>query len=580
MSSGAIIPARTAIETFRDAGYKNTASALAELIDNSIEANAEDIQVFTFEEQVPIRERTLYQIQEVGVYDNGCGMSPDVLSICLQFGNGTRLQSRSGIGRFGIGLPNASVSQARRVEVYSWQNSECFHTYLDVDEVKEQDLSTVNPVIPGSIPDKYLSNIDGALPESGTLIIWKKCDRLDMSRSRTLYKALNQDLCRIYRHFLDDDELYGEQVSIKLVSTGKAKEVLDLRANDPLYLMVPCNTPGHADEATNIMHGDVVTIPIEYDYEGGIANVEIRFSIALPETQSEGGGSALGQHYARNTGISFVRAAREIDFGSFGYYNDRDERERWWGCEIRFEPVLDELFGVTNNKQAVRGVGYLDEKEFRKEHPEDWKDILHHDLKMKLRHELSRVFSQNHKQMMDAIKSRGAGKRGTTPTERAKADKSTRIANKELEGLSLPTKSLIEGQSKSNDEKIVEWQERLLEGDTTLHDSDAKKVAAEKIALKIEKDFSSWPGAQFFSVEVTGGTCVLVVNRKHPFFTDLYEPLMDVGDDKYIEAMDLALMSYARMEDELYSRTEDLDEIREVWGRHLKHFLIELRKHA
>jgi len=392
MVADAIIPAMTAIETFRDAGYRNTASALAELIDNSIEAKATDVQVFTFEEQIQIKSRTVYQIQEVAVYDNGEGMSPKVLNVCLQFGNGTRLQSRSGMGRFGIGLPNASVSQARRVEVYSWKDGKCHHTYLDVDEVKEKNLHTVNPVVETKLPKSYAESIDGEIGPSGTLIIWKKCDRLDMARSRTLYKALNQDLCRIYRHFLDDDDSYGKKVKIRLITTGKDRKILDLRANDPLYLMVPNNVPGCEEEPTNVMHGTVVDIPIEYDHDGNTSSVQIRFSIALPETQAMGGNSPVGQHYARNTGISFVRAAREIDFGSFSYYNDKDERERWWGCEIRFEPILDELFGVTNNKQAVRGVTFLDEKEFRKEHPEDWQEIVGHDLKMQLRHELSRVF--------------------------------------------------------------------------------------------------------------------------------------------------------------------------------------------
>jgi len=580
MVTDAIIPARTAIQTFRDAGYKNTAAALAELIDNSIEAGAKDIQVFSFEEQIQVRERVVYQIQEVAVYDNGEGMSPEVLNVCLQFGNGTRLQSRRGMGRFGIGLPNASISQARRVEVYSWQKGKCYHTYLDVDEIREQNLHSVNPVIELELPEKYLKNIDGKLEKSGTLIVWRKCDRLDMARSRTLYKSLNQDLCRIYRHFLDNDNTYGQQVKIRLITTGKDKQVLDLRANDPLYLMVPNNVPDFEKEATNVMHGEVVKLPIEYDHDGNKSIVEIRFSVALPETQALGGNSPTGQHYARNTGISFIRAAREIDFGSFNYYNDKDERERWWGCAIRFEPILDELFGVTNNKQAVRGIHYLDEREFKIEHTEDWEETIKHDLRIKLRLELSRVFSQNHKEMMEAIKGRGAGKRGGSAKERADPDKSTRIANKKLEGQTTPTKSLIEGEHKSPEEKKMEWQQRLLEGDSTLKDNEAKEVAEVKIKLKIEKDFGSWPGSQFFSIEVTGGTCVLILNRKHPFFLDLYEPLMEIGDDKYIEAMDLALMSYARMEDELYSRADDLDEIREVWGRHLKNFLLELRKEA
>lgn len=575
-----IIPARTAIETFRDAGYKNTASALAELIDNSIEAGASDIQVLTYEEHIAVRQRLSSQIQEVAVYDDGCGMTPDVLAICLQFGNGTRLKSRKGMGRFGIGLPNASISQAQKIDVYSWRDGQCHHTYLDIDQIKEENLQHVNPVVKKDLPKKYKDSIDGEIKSSGTMVIWSKCDRLDMSRARTLYRVLNQDLCRIYRHFLDDDNAYGERVSIKLIATGKERTILPLHANDPLYLMTPNNVPGYEDRATNILHGNVIPIMVEYDESGSTAEVQVRFSIALPETQALGGNSAVGKHYRKNTGISFVRAAREIDFNNFGYFNEQDERERWWGCEIRFEPVLDELFGVTNNKQSVRGINYLDEAEFKKEHEEDFAELLENDLKMKLRFELSKIFSHNHRNLMEVIKSRGAGKRGKNARERAQADKSTLIANRELKDQKVPTRSTVEGGTKSTEEKVMEWKERLLSSDTTLTDEDAKNVAPEKIDLIIEKDFKDWPGSQFLAVETTGSTCVLVINRKHPFFTELYEPLMDAGDDKYIESLDLTLMSYARMEDELYSRIDDLDEIRDIWGRHLKSFLNELRDGA
>ncbi len=579
MSSNQIIPAQTAIETFRDAGYKNTASALAELIDNSIEAGAKNIQILTFEADVAVRQRISKQIQKVAIYDDGCGMPPEVLSICLQFGNGTRMKSRKGMGRFGIGLPNASISQAKRIDVYSWKDGTCHHTYLDIVEIQEQNLQHVRPVEQCEFPQEILSHIEGKVQDTGTLIVWSTCDRLDMARSRTLYKVLNRALCRIYRHFLDDNDEYGKQVTISLINTNERK-ISYLQPNDPLYLMTPNNAPGYETEATNVLHGSVITRPIEYDHDGSTSNVEMRFSIVLPEIQAKGGNSKIGQHYGANTGISFVRAAREIDFGGFGYFNEQEERERWWGCEIRFDPALDELFGVTNNKQSVRGINSLNANEFKKDHSEDYAELLKYDLKLKLRYELSRVFKKVHNQLMDAVKSRGEGKKGKTSIERAKSDKSTRVANEDLKGATTPTRSAKEGAAKSIDEKSVEWKDRLLAGDTTLKDEDAIDIVKEKIDLSMEKDFNSWPGSQFFSIETTGSTCVLVINRKHPFFDKLYNPLLEVGDDKYIDALDLTLMSFARMEDELYDRIEDLDEIRDIWGRHLKNFLTKLAKHA
>jgi len=579
MTNNAIIPASTAIETFRDSGYKSTASALAELIDNSIEAGADNIQILTFEKEVQGRQRMLTKISEIMVYDDGIGMTEDVLSICLQFGNGTRLASREGIGRFGIGLPNASVSQCKRVEVYSWRDGHCYYTYLDVDEVKNESQHYVNTVEKISMPSKLLEQIDGDMKDSGTIILWKVCDRLDISRARTLFKRIDKELCRSYRHFLDTDDTYGRRRNIKLINTLD-KQTTELRPNDPLYLMTPSTTPEFESEPANALHGDIVKLNIPYDDHGNTSEVELRFSVALPHTQSLGGNSPTGQHYRQNTGISFVRAGREIDFGTFGYFNPQDERHRWWGCEIRFTPVLDEIFGVTNNKQAVRGVHFLDLKEFKNDHPDDWDDMLQDDSKLFLRKELSQVISNNLKTLEDVIKSRGKGSRGDSAEDRARLSKSSKIANKELETNDVDTHSETVGGKKTPKEKINEWAKVLIEGDETLTPEQAVDVAEEKIDLKVDKTFSSWPGNQFFSVEVTGSTCNLVINRKHPFFSELYEPLLEQDEHKYLDALDLLLMAYARMQDELYNRIEDIEDINSTWGTHLRRFLQKLNSEA
>tara|TARA_A100000171_G_scaffold51555_1_gene66241 strand:+ start:10809 stop:12551 length:1743 start_codon:yes stop_codon:yes gene_type:complete len=576
MSNESIIPAGTAIETFRDAGYRNTASALAELIDNSIEAEAKSVKVFTVENDNFSGQRLTKRISEIIVYDDGIGMPPEVMKICLQFGNGTRLKSRKGIGRFGIGLPNASVSQCKRVEVYSWRDGVCHWTYLDVDEIKESGQQTINGVIEKGIPKEVQDIVGGKVGEHGTIIIWKKCDRLDIAKAKTLFRRMEDQLCRVYRHFLDSDNKYGSHRSISFHNSSDSEESTVLKANDPLYLMTPNTLKDYSDKATNILHGDVVELELPYNEIGDKGKVEIRFSIALPQTQAEGGNSDLGKHYRRNTGISFVRAAREIDFGSFGYFNSHDERQRWWGCEVRFEPDFDEIFGVTNNKQAVRGAQYLNLKEFKQDHPDDWEHVIADDPRLQLRLELSKAIHNNLKKLNEIIVSRGKGTRGGTAKERAELDKSARIANEELNSSKQKTKSSNDGEGKTKEDKVLEWTKVLLESDTTLSEDEAKYAAETKVELQVEKTFNSWPGSQFFTVETTGATCNLVINRKHPFFKEMYEPLIEAQDHKYIDALDLMMMAYARTQDELYDRIDEIEEINSLWGGYLKKFLMKL----
>ncbi len=75
-------------------------------------------------------------ILRVSILDDGAGMDEDTLTEALRFGGTTRFNSRRGLGRFGMGLPNASLSQARRVDVFTWQKGEPpIASYLDVDQI-------------------------------------------------------------------------------------------------------------------------------------------------------------------------------------------------------------------------------------------------------------------------------------------------------------------------------------------------------------------------------------------------------------------------------------------------------------
>src|SRR5690606_23832309 len=128
------------IQATRDSGYKGTASAISELVDNSIQAGATRIAISVAAKTSDDEEKVI----EISVLDNGCGMDPPTLRQALRFGGSTRFGDRRGLGRYGMGLPNASLSQARRVAVFTWQSPKgarghdtptVYSSYLDVDEI-------------------------------------------------------------------------------------------------------------------------------------------------------------------------------------------------------------------------------------------------------------------------------------------------------------------------------------------------------------------------------------------------------------------------------------------------------------
>ena len=112
------------IESMRSLGY-SFESAVADIIDNSISAEAKRIDVRIQTGKSP------YLI----VFDDGCGMSDDKLRESMRYGSQNPLveRSKNDLGRFGLGLKSASLSQCRQLTVVSKQSNEfsCYKWDLD-----------------------------------------------------------------------------------------------------------------------------------------------------------------------------------------------------------------------------------------------------------------------------------------------------------------------------------------------------------------------------------------------------------------------------------------------------------------
>ena len=140
-------------DALRNTGYKNIESAVAEIVDNSVEANAKDVFVIMSEDINPVSGRKL--VNEIGFLDNGDGMNTDILGSCLGIGSTTR-KARKGMGRFGVGLPQASLHACPEVVVYSWQNGidNCQMVYLNINKVKDGEQTEIADPEECSLPEK------------------------------------------------------------------------------------------------------------------------------------------------------------------------------------------------------------------------------------------------------------------------------------------------------------------------------------------------------------------------------------------------------------------------------------------
>ena len=117
--------------SLRDIGY-DFQTAVADLIDNSLSADAGNIVV-----EIEYQDDGSY----VSIADDGCGMSANALLEALRYGS-RRSDSPDDLGRFGLGLKTASLSQCRRLTVVSRRGHDdkmITTRTLDLDTVEEWD---------------------------------------------------------------------------------------------------------------------------------------------------------------------------------------------------------------------------------------------------------------------------------------------------------------------------------------------------------------------------------------------------------------------------------------------------------
>lgn len=314
------------IRAVRESGYLSISTALAELIDNSLQARATEVAI-------TISRANPDSLPEICVEDNGVGMSKAELEACLRFGGTSRFDARQSFGRFGMGLPAASLSQTRRVEVTAWQGHRAeYRVALDVDAIAG-----------GADPALVAARAGRSKSEAGTRVRWLQCDRIEYRRLAWLERALHRDLGRMYRRFLSAD--------VRLTINGSAVEPLD-----PLLLS------GKVEGAS----ASLAFEPLRYEIEttgGNTSVVTVRFSM-LPVHRWHDLDNVTKRRVGivGRGGVSILRAGREIANGWHLMGDKRKENyDDWWRCEIEFEPALDEHFGITINKQGIRPSAVLRE---------------------------------------------------------------------------------------------------------------------------------------------------------------------------------------------------------------------------
>lgn len=485
------------VRGIRDIGYKHTGSALAELVDNSLQAGAENIHV-AFE-----KNKSGAKVQAIAVIDDGHGMEAAMIRFAVMWGGTHRENNREGMGRYGYGLPSASVSLGRRFTVYSKPTNGNWNSVtLDIDEISkgqytDKDGEIVIPdaeaaKLPKFVVDHITAQFPGGGLDHGTVVVLETLDKVEFSTVQGLRNHLLEFFGVTYHKVLRNAQIVVDDTPLEPI--------------DPLF-----TTPGFryydidADRAQPL---DPIKIDVKSEDGREIkGTVTVRFSYMPPtfgsidktknaaERKNQNPRFAIMKEY---NGILFYRMGRFLDCVRHTPFHTFMNNDRYFKIEVDFPAALDEYFNVSTSKQRV-----------------DVSDKIWDKLKeggiVKAIGQLSGKYRAEKKGMeVNADKD----KDGKRPSEEAMEETS--------KALRPPAPEIRRRQEERGETQIKKAAEKRAAetGETVARAEEQLRLELKGKLYNLRTE--NVPGAPFFRVEQMGGTSTLYLNAAHRFYTELY----------------------------------------------------------
>jgi hypothetical protein len=490
-------------QTMRSVRYQDEGHAAGDIVDNAIEAGAAQAHVVFRTEGTAIKE--------IAFIDDGSGIDPEFLPHATKWGGSSNEGRRNTFGRFGFGLPSASVNRGTRFSVYSRIVSDAPFTAATVDlsnlEVEGQVVSLPEPS-EQELPEWIVEYLASAEPETSafeggldavrTVVVWADLDRLKWKNRQQATARFREHLGITYAGWLD---------VCRLVVDHQLVEPVDVLFTTPGYRYF--DIPGYPKAEPQ------QSIRFEAENaDGAKREVTVRFSYlsvdahdALLATGGKGAPKKVRQairkayngfFVTRNGRFIEVAQPAEIQWNVYA---------RQVGVALDFPPELDELFGVTPDKQTImftdRVTAMLEANGVFRAHTT-----------------LVGQVSKERKQRKAEREANAANPDGPRASEETIA----KVVSKDVRR----TRKMGEESKQEAEENFEERVKRL--SDETGVPEEQVREAQERLDDKkpYRVDFADLTEDQPFYVPRMDGTqTVLEINSEHPWYREVYLRLAD-----------------------------------------------------
>jgi hypothetical protein len=332
-----LIPsAKRLIKSLRDMGY-DFSQAVADVVDNSIEARAKVVAI-----DVEFDGDDSW----VRIADNGKGMKPEELREAMRYG-AERDYDEDDLGKFGLGLKTASMSQCQCLSVASrWnrERSDITAYSWDLEHIEKTNRWEILPLERNGIGPAIRHPLKDQI---GTVVLWQRLDRIlgyKHPYGENARKRLSQT-CR-------ELELHLGMVFQRFISgevSGKRFKIL-LNGNE----VKPWDAFCQSESNTKKLHA----VRLSLEHEGTRGEVLLQPFVlphqddfSSPEAFRAASGPA---NWNQQQGFYIFRAGRMIQGGGWSNLRAPDEHTKLARVAVSFSPLLDEAFKINVAKMRVQ----------------------------------------------------------------------------------------------------------------------------------------------------------------------------------------------------------------------------------
>lgn len=317
--------------SMRSMGYTFEA-AIADVVDNSVSAKCTQIQI-----KFPIDPQDCF----VAICDNGDGMGRDELFDAMKYGSQLKKDNREAddLGRFGLGLKAASLSQCRKLTIMSKKNGVISAFCWDLDNIEEKRDWSIIEYNKSEIKDLRFSDYLNEV-ENGTVVLWENFDVL-LKSSGSVYSELSR--------YQETTSNYLELIFHRYLNKPKPNNI-DIFVNN--HKLVGMDPFLEKHKKTNIRRE--IIIPVK-DSEGIERKIVVQ-PFVLPfqkdlttEDKKKSGGI---EEYRTKQGFYIYRNERLIIWGTW-FGRRRGELTKHARVRVDIPNTLDDIWCIDIKKQSA-----------------------------------------------------------------------------------------------------------------------------------------------------------------------------------------------------------------------------------